>query len=80
MFQVDNSALTGESEPVLRSTEYTCDNFHESRNVALFSTNAVEGTATGNSQQYSIAGIKYHLSLNYATIISHKLYTPLRTL
>ncbi|KAI4457776.1 sodium/potassium-transporting atpase subunit alpha [Holotrichia oblita] len=45
--KVDNSALTGESEPVVRSTEFTSENFHESRNVALFSTNAVEGTATG---------------------------------
>ncbi|GJQ68890.1 hypothetical protein Trydic_g6085 [Trypoxylus dichotomus] len=49
-FKVDNSALTGESEAIPRSTEFSSQNFHESRNVALFSTNAVEGTATADEQ------------------------------
>lgn len=46
-FKVDNSALTGESEPQPRGTECTCDNLLETKNFAFFSTNAVEGTAKG---------------------------------
>jgi len=41
--QVDNSSLTGESEPQSRSPEHTSDNPLETRNLAFFSTNAVEG-------------------------------------
>jgi sodium/potassium-transporting ATPase subunit alpha len=46
-FKVDNSSLTGESEPQTRSPEMTNDNPLETKNIAFFSTNAVEGTATG---------------------------------
>jgi len=42
-FKVDNSSLTGESEPQSRSTECTEDNPIETKNLAFFSTNAVEG-------------------------------------
>ncbi|KAJ8907783.1 hypothetical protein NDN08_007887 [Rhodosorus marinus] len=45
--KVDNSSLTGESEPLARSTECTDENPLETRNIAFFGTNAVEGTATG---------------------------------
>ena len=41
--QVDNSSLTGESEPQSRSTECTNDRPLETKNLAFFSTNAVEG-------------------------------------
>jgi len=54
--QVDNSSLTGESEPQSRSNEFTSDNPLESRNIAFFSTNAVEGGSTRSSskpEQYS---------------------------
>ncbi|XP_060678608.1 sodium/potassium-transporting ATPase subunit alpha-2, partial [Hemiscyllium ocellatum] len=44
---VDNSSLTGESEPQTRSPEFTNDNPLETRNIAFFSTNCVEGTARG---------------------------------
>lgn len=47
LLQVDNSALTGESEPQSRGTECTSDNLLETKNFAFFSTNAVEGTAKG---------------------------------
>ena len=43
--QVDNSSLTGESEPQSRGKECTDDNPIETKNLAFFSTNAVEGTA-----------------------------------
>merc|ERR1712112_173600 len=43
-FKVDNSSLTGESEPQLRTLEYTHENPLETKNIAFFSTNAVEGT------------------------------------
>ncbi|KAK6635373.1 hypothetical protein RUM44_000624 [Polyplax serrata] len=46
-FKVDNSSLTGESEPQSRSIEYTHENPLETKNLAFFSTNAVEGTAKG---------------------------------
>lgn len=45
--KVDNSSLTGESEPQSRSPECTHENPLETKNLAFFSTNAVEGTARG---------------------------------
>lgn len=44
LFQVDNSSLTGESEPQTRSPEYTHESPLETRNVAFFSTTCLEGT------------------------------------
>ncbi|KYO42509.1 hypothetical protein Y1Q_0020807 [Alligator mississippiensis] len=44
---VDNSSLTGESEPQTRSPDCTHDNPLETRNITFFSTNCVEGTARG---------------------------------
>ncbi|CAG0917642.1 unnamed protein product [Notodromas monacha] len=46
-FKVDNSSLTGESEPQSRSPDFTNENPLETRNLAFFSTNAVEGTCRG---------------------------------
>lgn len=46
-FKVNNSTLTGESETLRRSPECTSDDPLETRNLAFFSTNAVEGEATG---------------------------------
>jgi len=46
-FKVDNSSLTGESEPQLRTPEYTHENPLETKNLGFFSTNAVEGTCKG---------------------------------
>ena len=46
-FKVDNSSLTGESEPQPRTPICDNDNHMETSNLAFFSTNAVEGTATG---------------------------------
>uniref|UniRef100_A0AAX7VAJ7 Sodium/potassium-transporting ATPase subunit alpha n=1 Tax=Astatotilapia calliptera TaxID=8154 RepID=A0AAX7VAJ7_ASTCA len=45
--KVDNSSLTGESEPQTRSPEFTHQNPLETRNICFFSTNCVEGTARG---------------------------------
>ncbi|XP_067123048.1 sodium/potassium-transporting ATPase subunit alpha-like isoform X2 [Centruroides vittatus] len=45
--KVDNSSLTGESEPQTRSPELTNENPLETRNLAFFSTNCVEGAARG---------------------------------
>ncbi|XP_015930974.1 sodium/potassium-transporting ATPase subunit alpha [Parasteatoda tepidariorum] len=45
--KVDNSSLTGESEPQTRTPEASNDNPLETRNLAFFSTNCVEGTAKG---------------------------------
>lgn len=42
-FKVDNSSLTGESEPQSRGPEFTHENPLETKNLAFFSTNAVEG-------------------------------------
>jgi len=46
-FKVDNSSLTGESEPQARGPEFTHENPLETKNLGFFSTNAVEGTAVG---------------------------------
>jgi len=46
-FKVDNSSLTGESEPQFRSPEFSAENPLETKNLAFFSTNAVEGTCKG---------------------------------
>ncbi|XP_058716035.1 potassium-transporting ATPase alpha chain 1 isoform X2 [Poecile atricapillus] len=45
--KVDNSSLTGESEPQPRSPECSHESHLESRNIAFFSTMCLEGTATG---------------------------------
>ncbi|XP_027468593.1 sodium/potassium-transporting ATPase subunit alpha-4 isoform X5 [Zalophus californianus] len=45
--KVDNSSLTGESEPQTRSPEFTHENPLETHNICFFSTNCVEGTAQG---------------------------------
>merc|ERR1712109_187735 len=58
-FKVDNSSLTGESEPQTRSPEFTNENPLETRNLAFFSTNAVEGTCVGmvvNIGDHSVMG------------------------
>jgi sodium/potassium-transporting ATPase subunit alpha len=44
---VDNSSLTGESEPVQLQPNLMDRNLMESRNVAFFSTHVVEGSARG---------------------------------
>jgi len=68
-FKVDNSSLTGESEPQSRGPDFTHENPLETRNLAFFSTNAVEGTAKGvvisigdNTVMGRIAGLASGLS------------------
>ncbi|KAK1151818.1 potassium-transporting ATPase alpha chain 1 [Acipenser oxyrinchus oxyrinchus] len=46
-FKVDNSSLTGESEPQSRTPEFTHENPLETKNIAFFSTTCLEGVATG---------------------------------
>jgi sodium/potassium-transporting ATPase subunit alpha len=45
--KVDNSSLTGESDPLLRMVECTNDNPLETANLAFFGTLCKEGEATG---------------------------------
>merc|ERR1719193_800913 len=45
--KVDNSSLTGESEPQGRDAEDSKAEVLEARNIAFFSTNCVEGSARG---------------------------------
>ncbi len=45
--KVDNSSLTGESEPVMKTPNQTDEGVFETENLAFFSTNAVEGTGKG---------------------------------
>lgn len=49
--KVDNSSLTGESEPQTRSPEFTHDNPLETRNICFFSTNCVEGQWATSGQE-----------------------------
>jgi len=63
--KVDNSSLTGESEPQSRSPECTNENPLETRNIAFFSTNAVEGHAKGvviNTGDRTVMGRIAHLA------------------
>ena len=45
--KVDNSSLTGESEPQPRAAECTDENPLETRNLAFYSTNVTQGTGKG---------------------------------
>ncbi|XP_054165215.1 sodium/potassium-transporting ATPase subunit alpha-like, partial [Oppia nitens] len=45
--KVDNSSLTGESDPLSRSIDVGHQNALESRNLAFFSTNCVDGSGYG---------------------------------
>lgn len=45
--KVDNSSLTGESEPQSRDAEQSAAEVLEAKNIAFFSTNCVEGSARG---------------------------------
>ncbi|XP_012863353.3 potassium-transporting ATPase alpha chain 2-like [Echinops telfairi] len=45
--KVDNSSLTGESEPQPRTCECTHDNLLETKNIVFFSSTCLEGSATG---------------------------------
>jgi sodium/potassium-transporting ATPase subunit alpha len=45
--KVDNSSLTGESEPQGRTVDVTDNNPLETKNLAFFGTLAIDGTATG---------------------------------
>ena len=47
LMKVDNSSLTGESVPVSLRPDSTDPNHLESRNLAFYSTNVVEGVGTG---------------------------------
>ncbi|BFZ00283.1 hypothetical protein BsWGS_03322 [Bradybaena similaris] len=79
--KVDNSSLTGESEPQSRFPVFTHENPLETKNLAFFSTSAVEGTATGvviltgdNSVMGRIAGLASGLEAGETPIakeISH---------
>lgn len=50
-FKVDNSSLTGESEPQSRSTEMTHEAPAETKNLAFLSTFAVEGGDVGRARE-----------------------------
>ncbi|KAG9262152.1 sodium/potassium-transporting ATPase subunit alpha-1-like isoform X1 [Astyanax mexicanus] len=45
--KVDNSSLTGESEPQTRTPDFSNENPLETRNIVFFSTNCLEGSARG---------------------------------
>jgi len=52
--KVDNSSLTGESEPQTRSPEFTHENPLETRNICFFSTNCVEGVSRPNAEKENL--------------------------
>ena len=45
--KVDNSSLTGESEPQSRTNQCTDENLLKTKNIAFFGTNVVEGSGVG---------------------------------
>ncbi|XP_076838511.1 sodium/potassium-transporting ATPase subunit alpha-1-like isoform X2 [Brachyhypopomus gauderio] len=57
--KVDNSSLTGESEPQTRTPDFSNENPLETRNIVFFSTNCLEGTARGiviNTGDHTVMG------------------------
>ena len=58
--QVDNAPLTGETEPQIRTPEYTNENPLETRNLAFFCTTAADG-------------IVLHLFVNLLVLIDSEL-------
>uniref|UniRef100_A0A4W4FZC4 Sodium/potassium-transporting ATPase subunit alpha n=1 Tax=Electrophorus electricus TaxID=8005 RepID=A0A4W4FZC4_ELEEL len=57
--KVDNSSLTGESEPQTRTPEFSNENPLETRNIVFFSTNCLEGSARGiviNTGDHTVMG------------------------
>ena len=83
-FKVDNSSLTGESEPQSRRPDFTHDNPLETKNLTFFGTNAVEGTAKcivvnigDNTAMGKIAGLASGLETSQTPIakeIHHFIY------
>lgn len=66
--RVDNSSLTGESEPQTRSPEKSSDNPLETRNLAFYASNCVDGNGQGiviatgdNTVMGNIAGLTAQL-------------------
>lgn len=73
--KVDNSCLTGESEPQSRSVDCTHDSPLETKNLVFFSTNAIEGTGKGvvinvgdGTLMGRIAGLATRLETNQTPI------------
>lgn len=73
--RVDMSSLTGESEPQSRSAERTSDNPLETKNLAFYSSNCVDGSAMGivcatgdNTIMGHIAGLTASLETNETPI------------
>jgi sodium/potassium-transporting ATPase subunit alpha len=79
-FQVDNSPLTGESIPIIKTPECTHSNPLETENLAFFATLAVSGSATGmvvnigdNTVMGKITGMVLSSSAFFKMDIEHEL-------
>lgn len=79
-FKVDNSSLTGELEPQIRTPEYTSENPLETRNLAFFATTAAEGKARGvviatgdRTLMGRIASIAARMEMGEETLISREI-------
>jgi sodium/potassium-transporting ATPase subunit alpha len=79
-FKVDNAPLTGETEPLVRTVEYTNENPLETRNLAFFCTTAVEGVARGvvigtgdRTLMGRIASIAARMEVGEETLIAHEI-------
>lgn len=73
--RVDNSSLTGESEPQSRSPDKTSDNPIETKNLAFYSSNCIDGFGSGiviatgdNTMMGHIAGLTAQLETNETPI------------
>lgn len=82
-FKVDNSSLTGESEPQARGTDYVNENPLEAFNLAFFSTNCIEGTALGivfntgdRTVMGRIAGLAAGLDVRKYSMVQVNFYKP----
>ena len=73
-FQVDNSSITGESKPQIRTVEMTNENPLETQNLAFYSTYAIEGSARG-----LVVGIGDNTVVGRIAGLSRKLLSPFQS-
>ncbi|XP_025779868.1 potassium-transporting ATPase alpha chain 2 [Puma concolor] len=62
--KVDNSSLTGESEPQARSSEFTHDNALETKNIGFYSTTCLEAEDSWNKMSTSPIGTATGMVIN----------------
>lgn len=67
---MDNSSLTGESEPQSRSCDFTHENPLETRNIAFYSTTCVEGVYREKGvQKWHLDRVLHNTAKSFSTVV-----------